>query len=157
VVGQIEINIEAPQTSRLAIPDRIDLVVGKYLPARGLLDVRERPKSRRQQAAFGNGVGSHLCQHIPGHALRKLDAHPALNSFSFARHEDARHRPVGEVIARLQHFRLASHDGQLLRFVGSAHDGERLRRQRPVAGIRRQRVRKSGPRQGEKTYGASRS
>jgi hypothetical protein len=65
MAGQIAIYIKPPQASRLAIPDGVDLDVGKDLPALALLNMRQRHESRWQQGSFGDGVGCQLRQRLP--------------------------------------------------------------------------------------------
>lgn len=91
VVGQVELHVEAAQIARLLLVDLIDLPVRKYLPARCLLNVRQRKKALGQQASLANLAGAHVREAPPGHARGQLDTNPGLDRLLAPRHRNAGH------------------------------------------------------------------
>src|SRR4051794_29222249 len=84
LIRQVEIDVEAPEVARLVMRDLVDLLVGEHLSAGGLLDVRQRLETVRQQPLVADFVGAHSGEAIPGLAGRQLDAHAALYGFASA-------------------------------------------------------------------------
>src|SRR3954447_13097833 len=140
MVGEVEIDIEAPQVAGFLVADLVDLIVGKDLPASCLLDMRQRQEPARKQVAFADLVGGHRGKVIPGHALRQLDPNTALHRLAPTRHHLPGYGPVTEIISLLEQRPLALHYRRFRRLVVRFDGAKGQRRQWPIARIRRQRI-----------------
>src|SRR4051812_18993587 len=140
MVGKVEIDIEAPQVAGLLVADLVDLIVGKYLPASCLLDMRQWQEPARKQAAFADLVGGHRGKVIPTHTLRQLDPNTALNRLAPARHHLPGYGPITEIIPLLKQSLLSLHYRRFCRLVVCFDGTKGQRWQGSIARIRRQRI-----------------
>ena len=138
--GQVHVDVEAPQVPPLLPADLVDLLVRKHLPAGRLLDVRQRLESFRQEPLRADLTWAHRRQAVPCRVRRQPDPNALLNRFAPAGHHHARHWPIRQVVALREQIRLPLHHLRLVRLIDRPHDLERLRWQRSVGRVGRQRI-----------------
>src|SRR6476660_6240183 len=95
--GKIELQVEAGEITALLLLDLLDVKLGEYHPAFGVVGMRKRKESRRKRVRLPDLVGTHGLKCFPGHSVRKCDTYPCLDRFP-AGHRDRVGRTVGEVV-----------------------------------------------------------
>jgi hypothetical protein len=142
---QVEIDVEPPEIALLLPPALVDLIVGKDLAARRLLDMRQGQKTRRQESAIADLVRCQVREIFPGRALAKLHAHAFLNGLALSRHHGVAHWPVGQVEALFEKNALQPHHGRFLRLIGRLHVRKGSGGQWPVTAVRGQGLAEGDP------------
>src|SRR4051794_18560960 len=86
MIGQIEVDVEAPQVAAFLPADFINLAVWEYLPARCMLDMRQRQETNWQQPTLADLVRAHVRERVPGCPGRQLYANAVLHRLASAAH-----------------------------------------------------------------------